>query len=242
MIGSEDQFISGIFNYCDRWCERCDFTARCRVYADERSHLDEDSIDPIGDTLIVLAESFAETKRLLLEKADEMGIDHEAAMSDPEIEASMQRSKEAVGSEEACKLAIQYSLETRSLLENPETWVDEADNEHLVSETLEIIGYYLFSVAVKVQSSFSAALDIDGYDDPDEISNTQSYANGTAKITLIIIERSILSWTYLINEKNAGVIAPVIERLEKIRKLLEIKFPNARDFIRPGFDEIEMIM
>ena len=29
-----DGFIVGIFNYCDRWCERCPLTNRCRVFAD----------------------------------------------------------------------------------------------------------------------------------------------------------------------------------------------------------------
>ncbi|HEV7230724.1 MAG TPA: hypothetical protein VGO45_05315, partial [Bacteroidia bacterium] len=28
-------WISGIYNYCDRWCERCDFTSRCKSYAME---------------------------------------------------------------------------------------------------------------------------------------------------------------------------------------------------------------
>ena len=23
------KYISGIYNYCDRWCERCQFTSRC---------------------------------------------------------------------------------------------------------------------------------------------------------------------------------------------------------------------
>lgn len=29
---NESKFIPGIHNYCDRWCERCYFTSRCRVY------------------------------------------------------------------------------------------------------------------------------------------------------------------------------------------------------------------
>ena len=29
-----DGFIVGIFNYCDRWCERCRFTSHCRLFAD----------------------------------------------------------------------------------------------------------------------------------------------------------------------------------------------------------------
>ena len=27
-------FIVGVYNYCDRWCEQCQFTSRCRVFAD----------------------------------------------------------------------------------------------------------------------------------------------------------------------------------------------------------------
>ena len=30
----QDGFIVGIFNYCDRWCEVCQFTSRCRLFAD----------------------------------------------------------------------------------------------------------------------------------------------------------------------------------------------------------------
>jgi hypothetical protein len=25
--------ISGIYNYCDRWCDRCPFTLRCATYS-----------------------------------------------------------------------------------------------------------------------------------------------------------------------------------------------------------------
>ncbi len=33
---SEENFIPGIFNYCDRWCERCLYTNRCRTFAMEK--------------------------------------------------------------------------------------------------------------------------------------------------------------------------------------------------------------
>ncbi len=31
-----ENFIPGIYNYCDRWCERCPFTDRCMNYAMEK--------------------------------------------------------------------------------------------------------------------------------------------------------------------------------------------------------------
>src|SRR5713101_7921895 len=32
-LADNPNFISGIYNYCDRWCERCPFTARCLSFA-----------------------------------------------------------------------------------------------------------------------------------------------------------------------------------------------------------------
>src|SRR5688572_13257745 len=34
-LASNPDLISGIYNYCDRWCERCPFTSRCLVFATE---------------------------------------------------------------------------------------------------------------------------------------------------------------------------------------------------------------
>ena len=35
-LASNPDLISGIYNYCDRWCERCPLTTRCLVYATEQ--------------------------------------------------------------------------------------------------------------------------------------------------------------------------------------------------------------
>jgi len=32
----EGDFIPGIYNYCNRWCERCIYTDKCRVFASEK--------------------------------------------------------------------------------------------------------------------------------------------------------------------------------------------------------------
>src|SRR6185369_6451623 len=34
-LANNPELIDGIYNYCDRWCERCPFTSRCLVYASE---------------------------------------------------------------------------------------------------------------------------------------------------------------------------------------------------------------
>lgn len=44
-MAENPDFIPGIYNYCDRWCERCAFTSRCLTYA----ALQESSFPPGGE-------------------------------------------------------------------------------------------------------------------------------------------------------------------------------------------------
>ena len=46
-------FIVGIFNYCDRWCDACAFTSRCRLFADVAEV--EASLDPGMKALVEAA-------------------------------------------------------------------------------------------------------------------------------------------------------------------------------------------
>jgi hypothetical protein len=76
----ESRFIVGVFNYCDRWCEKCRFNDRCRVYDSERAMrerheiLGEDPDDP-AVWMQDVQNTFQETFDLLQEMADEAGVD-----------------------------------------------------------------------------------------------------------------------------------------------------------------------
>lgn len=244
MAETPPDIIPGIHNYCDGWCERCEFTTRCTSFAMQREMgLDlEESGDPMGDALGAVASAFAEAKQMLLEKADEMGIDLMAEANKPEIMEGIERTRAAVESNQAVELSKRYALETRHVIDAAEEWAGDPEADPLIAEMLSIVQWYLFFIAAKVHRGYHGTLDIDGYDDPEEIEDPQSDANGSIKIALISIERSILAWEYLMNETNAHIIRPVIQRLEEIKSLIEAKFPHARDFIRPGFDEIETVM
>lgn len=37
-LENRDHLISGIHNYCERWCEKCSFTSRCAVYEMEEDY------------------------------------------------------------------------------------------------------------------------------------------------------------------------------------------------------------
>ena len=66
----------------------------------------------------------------------------------------------------------------------------------------------------------------------------QSDAHGTAKITLIAIDRSLAAWSVLYAEYPAheDKTLSMLIHLDRLRRSLEVVFPAARAFVRPGFD------
>jgi len=231
---NDESFIPEIHNYCDRWCERCPFTARCRVFAMEQESPD-DAAD-IETVVQKLTDIFAEAKQMLIEKADELGIDP-FAMSDEEFAEIRRREKQFVDSDELSQLADRYWRSAKEILDG-----DLPGDDEFYRDILSVLEWYLFFIPVKVKCGLHGLLDHDGFEDPTQLTDSQSYANGTVKIGLIAIERSLLAWNQLAETGHADGVDSVMELLEKIMVQLEERFPLARDFIRPGFDEIDVVM
>ncbi len=52
-LANNPDLISGIYNYCDRWCERCPLTSRCLVYATEQEDNDSPESRDIRNEVIL---------------------------------------------------------------------------------------------------------------------------------------------------------------------------------------------
>lgn len=238
---TDEQFIPFIHNYCDRWCERCEFVSRCRVGVAEQAMNDEEKDITNPAFFRNLKNIFTEARELLTEKAKEFGIELEN-LSEEEYSEIRAREKAFIKGEEITKLAEKYAWEARTVLDAKDQWLDGSADDEMLADVIEVIYWYQFFISVKIQRGLHGILDADGDEDTDEIRDSQSDANGSIKVALIAIERSILSWTYLLSPQNSNTIRPLIELLENTKQLTEKKFPNARDFLRPGFDEIETVM
>ncbi|MCM5663020.1 hypothetical protein [Galbibacter mesophilus] len=70
----------------------------------------------------------------------------------------------------------------------------------------------------------------------DEIQND---ANGSAKVALILTEKSLNAWEVLFDyfKEAQNEILDILVLLKQIQKETSEEFPNAQKFIRPGFDE-----
>ncbi len=242
---SDEQFIPLIHNYCDRWCERCGFTARCSVFAMEAEMSDAEK--GISNDAIVrnLQNILSDAQRMLEEKAEEFGID---LNPDPDDFAAYleksERIQDQIDASDLSQTADEYAFGIRQVLDESENdWFGTSEiDSGILQDVLAVIRWYQFFIAVKIKRGLHGILNEDGLEDGQEIVDTQSDANGSIKVALIGIERSILAWTYVLNENNVEVVRPIIEILESIKQKTEHKFPYARDFVRPGFDEIETVM
>jgi hypothetical protein len=74
---------------------------------------------------------------------------------------------------------------------------------------------------------------------PNELEYNLDDANGSAKVAIIGIERSIAAWSGFLphfpDQENS--ILDLLVILKRLLMQVENAFPNARAFLRPGFDK-----
>ena len=93
--GGDPRFIPGIYNYCDRWCERCAFTSRCMNYAMgqemESSNLQLRNAEnkAFWDKL---HETFESTMEMIEDEAEEMDFD----MDEEELQESIRDHEDII--------------------------------------------------------------------------------------------------------------------------------------------------
>ncbi|MFC3417319.1 hypothetical protein [Algoriphagus hitonicola] len=245
----EGQFIPGIYNWCDRWCERCQYTPRCRVYEKEESRK---QANPDQDVWGTISDSFQEALQLLHKAADEMGISLE--LNQEESDRIM--AEEKALDQEVEKLPLHFLAD--EYLDQGKDWIEskatkdyllhlqsqveigtlqEKDVEQMIKildECLEVIQWYLFFVAVKIGRALREK--IEGFWDDYPVEERGDL--GTAKIAMIAIERSLVAWAKIYQLiPDDDQILHLLAKLEKMRRLLKEEFPDYSKFKRPGFDD-----
>ncbi|MCP5538649.1 MAG: hypothetical protein H7A53_08370 [Akkermansiaceae bacterium] len=269
----EGDFIEGIDTYCDRWCERCAMTAKCRLYAGESLRDALGGEDEDGETQ---AEAAGETPGGPV-AGDPFGSGDFGPFADPDFdeddgeawkfeeeddeemaryfEQAERRQREARNHPCATESADYLDRVNRWLKEN-RAWLaargfdldsppvrlrpgqtPETDAERL-HDAAEIILWFHTQIHVKLQRALGSQ--VEELDAPDyRDCEWPSDADGSAKVALVGIDRSLSAWTALreLYPEKDGEIFEILVPLDNLRRLAEQQFPKARAFKRPGFDE-----
>jgi len=231
-LANNPDLISGIYNYCDRWCERCPLTSRCLVYATEQE--DDDSLESRDlrneQFWRKLSAIFQETREMIVDWAQNAGVDFNAFAD--EDEARHKRKRQLVDNHPLTKAGKKYANTATDWFREFDQMVEISDLE----DAREVIQWYQYQIAVKTMRALSGRKE--ELEDP-EITDFPKDSDGSAKVALIGIDRSIAAWRMMQMSLPDRVesIVPLILQLERLRQRLEKSFPQARDFVRPGFDE-----
>lgn len=251
--------IIGIYNYCDRWCERCTYTSKCLTYAMEQEDPLKD--DPEANDMKNkkfwnrISDSFQLTMEMLRDDAERLGIDLEAIPDDPKLDKLIKDRDELAHNHPVTKKAKKYMLMVKDWLDGSgklfEMKADELQHKlilelkdedpdkdvELIQDAVDVIQWYFMQIGVKLTRGFSSRFldEAEGWDDEDMLKDS----DGSTKVSLIGIDRSIAAWGTMLNQfpEQEETILNMLVHLEQLRKSVEKEFPDARSFKRPGFDD-----
>lgn len=245
--------IPAIHCYCDRWCERCAFTARCVVFA-ASSELTPEEDDPDNEAFWErLSGQFTETLNLLRSVPDSEGL----RLEEPDADADA-RSRQARAALEAAVAAhplticcAEYAAAVDAVLTASAIWREKGtalaeevrlgirtqgsslQEIELAEDCHQVIRWYQHFIGMKFRRALSGQIG-----DGDAPGDPECDASGSAKVALLGVERSRLAFTSLFRViPDEDRLLPLLALLERIDALGRRQFPGAEQFVRPGFDD-----
>ncbi len=247
-IVDRPKMISGIYNYCDRWCERCSFTNRCVTFALEQKALADPEKDLANEVFWgKLSEMFEITMEMILEDAEDLGIDLDDVDSE-EIDTAYEKIEELTENHYCIKLGKDYSDGVKKWFDEAEKLLAQkaeafADNDRIgiegneaeeLNEVIEVISWYQYQIHIKIRRGLHGK-----FDEYTEDEDFPKDSDGSVKVALIGMDRSTAAWGKIlaIFPEKEDEILELLVVLERLRRFTEKEFPDARDFKRIGFDD-----
>jgi hypothetical protein len=197
------------------------------------------------------AEMLQDTVVLIKEMAKEQGIDLDAIENEDDW-------KTENGIKEG-SLAHLINHTSKNYVTSVDNWF--VDNEHLflkkdaelnrlrllssrenpereavsITDATEVIRWYQYQIHLKLRRATESA----AKEAMEDLGDFPKDSDGSAKVALIGIDRSISAWKMFLSPypEQTEQILNIIAFLENLRDRVEAQFPQARAFIRPGFDE-----
>ena len=215
------QFIPFVYDYCDTWCERCPITGRCLLYAADRLRTSPDEPESVGTRAregLELARAIVDTCDPSQKPVAELDLalcDVSTAPAEPAIGHPLEF------------LARHYAIQASQFLNS----LPPPHAEPPPGSPLELIAWYHFMIAAKTYRALVSHFA------SEKVPALLADALGSAKVVLLAIDRSLLAWRSIAAGDDDARIGGLMELLEALKTGVEMRFPDARVFIRPGLDD-----
>jgi hypothetical protein len=247
-----NQFISGVYNYCDRFCERCLLIRKCRVYAEEKVRTEQHrrkGEDP-HDWAIVLDDvkkEFDKTMKLIRAFAQKEGIDLES-VPDSEISSLPDPSDYPLD-----RLSREYMNKTGKFLTNCREKIEKfgrdlevcggitngsvIDLKRIITDYETVLWYHTL-IPVKIRRGLTSKLEAEenSASDGDFDDLSAGDAAGSAKVAYYGLVRSISALQVLYEWDRDDDTLTYLALADRLRQMLDKEIPEHRSFRHPWFD------
>ncbi|MFC1707723.1 hypothetical protein ACFL59_13060 [Planctomycetota bacterium] len=231
-------YIPEMHSFCDRWCERCTMTKRCKSCALDLDDDDANRATRNEQLWSAVAEKLPDALRLIEAAASE-----QRSASAPLLDVpSDLPCQTAATAQHLLDAAHNYALAVYGWLAGHSAFaaerrppasptcqqsdVLECSEAHAfsISDALEVVSWYGGMIAAKIAGGTWCRDDVD---------------SGFIKIALLGMDRSLGAWAFLREAlpDEADTILSLLADLDRLRHQTERAFPLAWAFRRPGFDD-----
>jgi len=253
-LAENPKFIPGIYNYCDRWCERCSLTSRCMNFALCEEQFGDSEARDINNKAfwVKLSEIFQLTLEMVKEAAEEEGIDLDSTDLQ-QVEEEQRSIRDRAENHECARAAKAYGEMVGSWFDSAKDLFEKrADELNLkvrlelsnsdpvgeaasLKDSVDVVRWYQHQIYVKLMRAIRGTVE-EALHGLDEVHKND--ANGSAKVALIAIDRSMAAWGEMYKHfpERKGAILDILVHLDRLRGKTETTFPDARAFVRPGLD------
>ncbi len=251
--------IANIYVFCDRWCERCAYGSRCEAYAadetirkkemlqadDEKNRLFWESIHLSMQTVFPKIEAIATNEHVDLDifeglsKGKKFDLFQHKAVNNEVLKAG--RKYEDAVDDWLDTMADEGELKMMEFLPGSVFRVNsdvlpEADKNR-TNNLVEIVMRYQLQIYLKLSRLYyTRGREME---EGQNGKNDSNASNGAAKMVLELINRSVVAWWGILQffPSQKKSIHDMLFLLMRLKKRIEKEFPQANEFIRPGFDE-----
>lgn len=265
-IGGEPENIPGIYNYCDGWCERCLFKTKCYSFKIQNKEIEKnkDSFDKneneafwneVDDLMEDVRDLMEEDEDVFIDEFQEFDLDldedeveelmaehelHRQKAKQQPISVAARRYMETVykwSKNNGREGSISHTETTRDFIQSKFEHINDDVELTRLEHAFDIVFYYHMQIWVKVNRALTSSYD-DLEHDP-EFAAYPKDSDGSAKVALLGIDQSIAAWSTILKSvgSTGGVPDESMTLLVQLRSAIERRFPNARNFHRPGFDD-----
>jgi hypothetical protein len=202
-----------------------------------------------------LSETYKVTLDLLKETAAEKGIDLDS-LDTEEVTDEEKLNEEVTENHECCRAAKIYGEMVDNWFDTAKDLFEKNEDEpnfkaqfgitnvfpfeepDPLEDAVQVIRWYQHQIYVKLMRAIRGKME----EKTEIMDDYAKDSDGSAKVALIALDRSLAAWGEMRNHfpLHNNDTFDILAHLDQLRRKVEKAFPDARAFIRPGFDKIDL--